>query len=148
MRSSLSRIDNCVSAIAENGTQAIEMIQAHDYDLVLMDIGLPDIEGIEVTRQIRAMKNPVTSQVPIVALTGHVNDLKKREEAFAAGMQDVFSKPLSLHKLEALLEQYVFTTKQKSGFLEQEQQRIKACCEVIDWKANVFNLNGDEDGAT
>lgn len=102
-----------------------------------MDVGLPDIDGIEVTRRIRALENTKASQVPIVALTGHANDVGKREEALAAGMQEVFCKPLSLSKLEQLLT--------KKVLYKEEAKVVKQQGAVIDWENSVQNLNGDED---
>lgn len=136
VQTNLKLLDNCTSDIAPNGTKAIEMVQQRDYDLVLMDIGLPDINGIEVTRRIRAL-NSSAAAVQIVALTGHANDIERKKEALAAGMQDVFAKPLSLPKLETLLEQTVFHQKKKHLSYD--------AIDIIDWEANLQNFHGDEE---
>ncbi len=145
VQSNLNHLNSCVSDIAATGMDAIKMVQEHDYDLVLMDIGLPDIEGIEVTRKIRGLSNQCASQVPIVALTGHANDPEKREKALAAGMQDVFSKPLNIPQLETLLAKYVFHSVQ-TGKLSESQAMSPACTDIIDWDANMRHLNSDEEG--
>lgn len=131
--------------IAANGMQAIKMVQEHDYDLVLMDIGLPDMEGTQVTQHIRALDNPKTAQIPIIAVTGHGDDLKKRNEALAIGMQDVFSKPLTISKLEELLQYYVFHNKHKEDSSVSPPINGINDLEVIDWEANIRNLNVDMD---
>ncbi len=127
--------------VAENGLQALKMVQERDYDLILMDIGLPDMDGIEVTRKIRALNY----QTPILALTGHGSEPEIKEEALAAGMQDVLLKPLQIHKLKTVLELY-FVKKNEVKILVVNK---KSCSEkqskVIDWKATVLNMNGDED---
>lgn len=66
----------CSSDWASNGEASIEAIHSNHYDLVLMDIGLPDIDGLEATRQIRKICD--TATLPILALTGHLPDKKKR----------------------------------------------------------------------
>ncbi|MBA3537566.1 MAG: response regulator [Tatlockia sp.] len=135
---------NCASDHAENGAMALQLVQNNIYDLILMDIGLPDIEGIEVTRQIRAFNTPYTSEVPIIAVTGHANESEKKEEALAAGMQAVFSKPLTLPKLETLLDQYIIHRKEEAELSEQQAGFPEKSNEVIDWEACVKNMNGDE----
>ncbi len=83
---------------ADNGSQAISMVQQNDYDLVLMDIQMPEMNGIEATRQIRMMNDPAKAHLPIIALTG--NSLHADSEKYiAAGMNDYLSKPLSELKL-------------------------------------------------
>jgi two-component system aerobic respiration control sensor histidine kinase ArcB len=94
--------------IAENGVEAVQKAESNDYDLILMDIGLPDIDGIEATKQIRALKHAKLLTVPIVALTGHACDPEKRKELVYAGMQEVLSKPLQQQKLEDILQRFVF----------------------------------------
>ncbi|MBA3536178.1 MAG: response regulator [Tatlockia sp.] len=91
VKSCLKHAD-CAADLAENGMMALKRVQENVYDLILMDIGWPDIEGIEVTRQIRALNTSYTSKVPIIAISGHADDPVKKAEALAAGMQDVFSK--------------------------------------------------------
>jgi len=98
---------NCSSDIARNGKEAVKMVQERHYDLVLMDIGLPDVEGIEVARRIRALDDVKAAQTPIVALTGHADDPKKAKEALTAGMQEIFAKPLPYSALEPLLQRYI-----------------------------------------
>ncbi len=146
VQSNLNRLNSCASDIAATGKDAIERVKAQDYDLVLMDIGLPDIDGIEVTRKIRALNNSSASQVPIVALTGHASDPEKRKEALAAGMQDVFSKPLTIQQLDTLLQHYVF-----HSIPTEKLQEPPAICSVkssdaIDWDANMRHLNSAEAG--
>lgn len=137
---------NCISEHAETGWQAVKMVQANDYDLILMDIGLPDLSGIEVTRKIRALNTPQALQVPIIALTGHANDPDKKKESLASGMQAVCSKPMPQSKLEVLLQDYIFKKRQDKSLTHEEEK--KADClqelEIIDWKASLQQCNKDE----
>ena len=96
----------CEVDTAENGTQAIEKASSVNYDLILLDVGLPDISGIEVTKLIREFSDVKKANVPIVALTGHAGD-EKRQECLSAGMQDVLTKPTSFPELQITLLQWV-----------------------------------------
>jgi len=89
-RELLSRI-GCQVDLAEDGQRAVEMALSHEYDLVLMDIQMPRMDGVEATWRIRAASGP-RSQVPIVALTAHVV-ATERAAHLAAGMNDHLSKP-------------------------------------------------------
>jgi|GEM_PF-549086 len=82
-------------AIVENasdGMQAIEMITAFDYHVVLMDIEMPNMNGYEATSRIRKFLPHPKNTVPILAMTAHVST-KEREKCFTSGMNDYISKP-------------------------------------------------------
>lgn len=78
--------------VAENGHQAVDAVRRSEFDVVLMDIQMPDLDGIQATRQIRALAEPKCS-VPIIAMTAHAMSGAK-EEYLAAGMNDYISKPV------------------------------------------------------
>ena len=77
--------------VALDGAQAIAMVRAGDYDLVLMDIAMPDVDGLQATRRIRALGN--RDELPIVAMTAHAME-GDRENSLAAGMNDHINKPI------------------------------------------------------
>ncbi|MBO9636394.1 MAG: response regulator [Chitinophagaceae bacterium] len=80
--------------IANNGQEALSMVQEGEYDLVLMDIQMPVMDGIEATRHIRQLPQSGKAAIPIVALTA--NFLKgDREKYRAAGMNDFLPKPFN-----------------------------------------------------
>ena len=88
--------------IAENGQQAFDMSQSTDYSLIFMDIGLPDISGIEVTLRIRRCEK--ARRTPIVALTAFMQaDLE--EKCLAAGMDQVLTKPTAAATLQQTITQ-------------------------------------------
>ncbi|MDR1870355.1 MAG: PAS domain-containing protein [Deltaproteobacteria bacterium] len=88
--------------IANNGVEAVNMIQAETFDLVLMDIQMPEMDGLTATRTIRSMAG--FESIPIVAMTAHAMS-GDRELSLAAGMNDHISKPINLPELyQALLK--------------------------------------------
>lgn len=91
----------CEVSLAQNGSEAIEACKLKDYDLILMDIGLPDIDGYEVTRRLRQQKN--TLHVPIIALTSHIGE-ENIQKCKQAGMNDVFNKPLNMEKCQKIID--------------------------------------------
>ena len=87
--------------IAENGHVAMSAVRRRPYDLVLMDIQMPEMDGLEATRAIRALEVP-WSNLPIVALTAHATDADLCT-ARAAGMDDYLTKPIRSEELELAL---------------------------------------------
>ena len=84
-------------AVAENGLQALEMAKTNAYDLILMDIDMPVMDGVEACRRIKA--DPGTNDVAIIMVTSH--DSEYLEAAFAAGAVDYITKPVHRVELEA-----------------------------------------------
>ncbi|MDF1760533.1 MAG: response regulator [Coxiellaceae bacterium] len=99
----------CAVDVAEDGAEALKKAKKKNYQLIFMDIGLPDLSGIEVAKQIRTLSNTARANVPIVVLTGHSCDVKTRQEYLAAGIQDVVTKPVRPLVLEAILQRFVFS---------------------------------------
>jgi CheY-like chemotaxis protein len=89
------------ASVAENGKQAIEALERDDYDLVLMDVQMPEIDGLEATRRIRARWPE--RQLRIVAMTANAM-AGDREACLAAGMDDYIAKPIRPAELVAALE--------------------------------------------
>jgi len=82
--------------MAFDGRAGVEMGRAGKYDLILMDMSLPEIDGWEATRQLRA--SPEAKDVPIIALTAHAM-AGDREKALEAGCNDYDTKPIELDRL-------------------------------------------------
>ena len=77
-----------------NGYDAIETMREEQFDLVLMDINLPGIDGMEATRRLRALPEPVAANTPVIALTASVMN-HECEAYLAAGMSGTIPKPLN-----------------------------------------------------
>ncbi|MCM5507179.1 MULTISPECIES: response regulator [Vibrio] len=111
--------------IAENGRRAIEMVEQYHYDLIFMDISMPEMDGMETCRAIRSMTDEKTCQIPIIALTAHSLSGDK-EQFLDAGMNDYLSKPIRLsqliEKINLFLSDGAINSAEKSDNLESESQ--------------------------
>lgn len=90
--------------VAENGAEAVEACENGDYDLILMDMHMPHVDGLEATRRIRKLADPMR-KVPIIALTANAM-AADRQKCIAAGMDDFLSKPFEPSDLTALLTKW------------------------------------------
>jgi CheY-like chemotaxis protein len=88
---------------ADNGEAAVEAVREGQFDLILMDIEMPIMDGLEATPLIRAL--PGGEQIPIIALTAHTIP-EKLAEIHQAGMNDYLIKPFELPKFEAVVDKY------------------------------------------
>ncbi|MFD2934213.1 PAS domain-containing hybrid sensor histidine kinase/response regulator [Spirosoma flavum] len=88
--------------VAENGQQALEKLQETNFDLVLMDIQMPVMDGYTTTRHIR---NTLRSAVPIIAMTAHAL-ASEREQCLQAGMNDFIPKPFQIEELQRIIRKY------------------------------------------
>jgi signal transduction histidine kinase/ActR/RegA family two-component response regulator len=92
--------------IARNGREAVEATAKHVYDLVLMDIQMPEMDGLEATKLIRIRELQTRQHVPIIALTAHAMACD-REKCINAGMQDYLTKPPTLDSLSTALKKWI-----------------------------------------
>ncbi|WP_320111020.1 response regulator [Draconibacterium orientale] len=95
----LKKYNYNVTAVT-NGSEAIEQVKQHTFDLVLMDIMLPEMNGYEITAAIREYENAnaIENPVPIIAITANTLD-NDRERCFKVGMNEYLSKPFTAAQL-------------------------------------------------
>ena len=92
--------------IAENGERAIEMVQYSNFDIILMDLQMPVLNGFDAATEIRKMRDPKKANIPIIALTASaLFDIKER--VFSSGMNDYVSKPFKPDELKEKMQNLV-----------------------------------------
>ncbi|MBL8220973.1 MAG: response regulator, partial [Bryobacterales bacterium] len=96
--------EGCVVSVVPNGTEAARRLSTELFDLVFMDMQMPEMDGIEATRRIRTMDGPV-ARIPIVGLTANALD-SDRARCLEAGMNDYLSKPFFPEQLRAMLARW------------------------------------------
>ena len=100
--SMLARL-GCKVDVAEDGAQSVSACRNTHYDLILMDLQMPVMDGFEATTQIRAMSTNAKEYTPIVAVTANSTEGVK-EQCFSVGMDEFHTKPLGLETLNAILK--------------------------------------------
>jgi CheY-like chemotaxis protein len=94
----------CRVDLAVDGASAVRSVDTKAYDIVLMDLLMPEVDGTEAARRIRRMVGPQSS-IPIVALTASAS-AEVRLQCLQAGMNDFLSKPMELDSLQRALERW------------------------------------------
>jgi CheY-like chemotaxis protein len=89
--------------VAADGCEALERIGRADFDVVLMDVEMPTMDGLQATAAIRALPEPAKARLPIIAMTAHTMQ-GDRERFLAAGMDGCVTKPISLRALYETLD--------------------------------------------
>jgi CheY-like chemotaxis protein len=95
----------CIVTVASNGREALDLCSSCHCDVIVMDCQMPEMDGLEATRLIRASVNEQISRTPIVAMTANAMP-EDRARCLAAGMNDFIAKPVSMAELRATLERY------------------------------------------
>lgn len=100
----LLEADGCHVDVVEDGALAVEAMKSQSYDMIFMDMRMPNMDGLESTRKIRALPN-VPKSLPIVALTANAFD-DDRNACFDSGMNDFMTKPVSAEELSDMVNQW------------------------------------------
>ncbi|MRV73418.1 response regulator [Duganella sp. FT92W] len=116
------------ATLVDNGVAALEEATRTAYDVVLMDVQMPVLDGLAATRHIRQWEHGGKRHVPIIAMTARAM-AGDREHCLEAGMDDYLSKPIDLARLRQALAPYV----------------AQPAAPVLDWEAALLRLDGDED---
>lgn len=91
--------------LAENGREALEQHKTNRYDVIIMDVQMPELDGYETSKEIRKRESD-GQHTPIIALTANAIS-GDREKCLDSGMDDYLSKPIEPEKLESILQKYL-----------------------------------------
>jgi PAS domain S-box-containing protein len=124
------------STLATNGEEALAMLASYRFDLVLMDVQLPVMDGLEATRRYRSIESG--RRLPIIAMTANAME-GDRDTCLAAGMDDYLAKPVKSEELLAMLQRYLSPPEMvtKSSF-DYQAALAEADREIIDIVADTF----------
>lgn len=98
--------ENYQMKAARNGKQVLDLLEKEDFDLILMDISMPVMDGAECTKQIRSLTDPVKSKLPIIAISGNIHNYTP-EEFRKLGFDDFIQKPLDYDKVLATVKKFL-----------------------------------------
>jgi PAS domain S-box-containing protein len=142
-QSMLKKIGHKVDTVA-NGKEAIKALEMIPYDLVLMDVQMPEMDGIEATKHIRdCASSALKSDVPIIAMTAHAMK-GDRERFIEAGMDDYIAKPVSMKALIELLDKWSKELNAKSHeHTHSDGQIHQTDIPIFDKEALMERMDGD-----
>ncbi len=124
--------------VANDGREAVDLWSEHSFDLVLMDVQMPDMDGLEATRIIRHRERQSGRHIPIVAMTAHA--LKgDREKCLDSGMDGYVSKPVRMQELYDAIRPFVDQSQSRPA----EAIPAQPSSNGIDWDAALDSVGGD-----
>jgi two-component system, sensor histidine kinase and response regulator len=124
----------CVVVVAENGKAALATLEKKEFDLVLMDVQMPEMDGLEATNRIRAMEQKTGRHLPILAMTAHAMK-GDQERCLRAGMDAYVTKPLHPHDLFQAIER-MMTSSQPVPVESERSEGVAAQTTVL---PDIFN---------
>jgi signal transduction histidine kinase/DNA-binding response OmpR family regulator/HPt (histidine-containing phosphotransfer) domain-containing protein len=131
--------------IANNGSQALSMLAMQRFDLVFMDVQMPEMDGFAATRKIREHEKQTHNHLPIIAMTAHAMT-GDRERCLTAGMDGYVSKPINVEKLEQAIASVVTQGIQGVADSMKPGQEVASAANVFAWDTvgTLKRLGGDE----
>jgi PAS domain S-box-containing protein len=126
----------CEVTVAENGRQALAKWESREFDVVLMDVQMPEVDGFEATAAIRRLERTTGRKSIIIAMTAHAMT-GDRERCLAAGMDDYLAKPVRFRELSAKLAEVLHTGDQPAETANSSQGG------PIDWEGAIDSVGGD-----
>jgi two-component system, sensor histidine kinase and response regulator len=126
--------------IAKNGLEAIKFWENHDYDIILMDVQMPEIDGLRATEIIRNKEKRTQKHIPIIAMTAHAMQ-GDREICLDAGMDEYISKPINTNTLFSILDK-IMTSKPE---MYDETKREPIDSHILNYQEALDRMEGDKD---
>ena len=99
--------------VVETGKQALDVLERETFDVVLMDVQMPEMDGLEATLALRTREQETDVHVPVVAMTAHAME-GDRERCLDAGMDDYIAKPIKADVLFDTIEKVMHEAKRKA----------------------------------
>jgi CheY-like chemotaxis protein len=103
---SVLAFENYEMKAARNGKLVLELFEKEDFDLILMDLSMPVMNGVDCTKIIRALADPKKSQLPIIAISGNINNYTM-DEFRKIGFNEFIQKPLDFDVVLATVKKYL-----------------------------------------
>lgn len=130
--------------VANNGREALATLESGSFDLVLMDVQMPEMDGFEATAAIRQKEQTTGQHIPIVAMTAHAMK-GDRERCLKAGMDAYLSKPIQSKALFETVEGIAVAARPDQEELINTAPTVSTTESVMDWVAAVDRIGGRED---
>ena len=131
---------------AKSGSEALDAVKLHHFDLILMDIQMPEMDGVECTLAIRKLQGS-SRRTPVIALTAHAL-LSEREHLLSSGLDDYLTKPINEQELHALLQRWVKRLEgnlaMKEAVVTPQAPRHTKSEGAIDWNLAIRRAGGKE----
>ena len=125
-----------------NGQEVLTALEGNTYDLILMDVQMPELDGLETTAAIRRKEREKGGHIPVIAMTAHAMK-GDREQCLGAGMDDYLSKPIQPRELMEVIEQQLKGAGPAETEMVLSEQAVAQ--EVFDRKVLLKRLDGDEE---
>jgi PAS domain S-box-containing protein len=120
---------------AKNGREAVEKVRNQTYDLILMDVQMPELDGLDATKIIRTLSGG--QEIPILAMTANVFD-DDRQDCLNAGMNDFVAKPVDPKILYSTLAKWLSTTPSRRNAVSESDGAV----EISDWQQHLLEIDG------
>lgn len=139
----LKKFDHDIT-IANNGREALERVQEDAFDIVLMDVQMPELDGLDATRAIRRLSDESIRTLPIVAMTAHAMK-GDAELCLAAGMDAYLAKPIRPQKLFETIEEMIGGRGRAASAETSDESRPAKAAGTVNWEAARETVSGDDE---
>ena len=129
--------------VANTGVEALQQIEDATFDLVLMDVQMPEMDGLEATRELRRRESLSEARLPVVALTAHAMK-GDRERCVEAGMDDYLTKPIRMQDMAAKLSE-IFYDPDSQPTKDTSNNEESCTNSLIHWPDALANVGNDEE---